>query len=338
MAYLEIRTKNGNPVTKRFPLDQPSVSVGRSSSNRLVLRDTAVSRCHCIIETNTDGARVVDLDSRHGVRVNRKKRREAALADGDQIKVGPFVMTFRAVDLIPAAAATPTAGDDASGRRAEIARMRAELSALRAQSSARESRVAARLGKLGQRTEQLEAERLELMTRAERAEVEHRTLLDRFVTVQSSAKASARDFAEAVEAIRRLESRLVDEPDGAGMQSARRDLMTLQEQLVEAERREREINEQLRELRDKLEDPRPLSEPTAHNGHHSTGWTANGGQTNGFHENGEVSITAPLPDRDAALPIEEIFLGGRVPSERSAPPRLGLVPKLLGFVRPARES
>jgi pSer/pThr/pTyr-binding forkhead associated (FHA) protein len=199
MAYLEVRRKDDPALTRRVPMDRPSVSIGRSSSNHLQLRDIAVSRCHCIVETSEDGVRIVDVGSQHGLRVNRVRCRDAPLVDGDRIKIGSYTLTFRAGDgarsngqatVRPATAANVTAKSE---RRAEIARMRSELATLRAETAARDSAVTARLQTLADRTEELETERLELLLRAERAEHDHQRLVERLRDQRHAAPAPADD-------------------------------------------------------------------------------------------------------------------------------------------------
>ncbi len=93
MPYLELRKKNSDRVA-RLDLDGEPVTIGRSSSNRLVLRDIGVSRRHCVIEAIGDRLRIRDLGSRHGLRLNGTKVPAGDLANGDRIRIGPFEITF----------------------------------------------------------------------------------------------------------------------------------------------------------------------------------------------------------------------------------------------------
>ena len=93
MPYLELRKKNSDRV-ERLDLDGEPVTIGRSSSNRLVLRDIGVSRRHCVIEMTGDRLRIRDLGSRHGLRLDGTKVPAGNLANGDRIRIGPFEITF----------------------------------------------------------------------------------------------------------------------------------------------------------------------------------------------------------------------------------------------------
>ncbi len=93
MPYLELRKKNRDRV-ERLDLDGEPVTIGRSSSNRLVLGDIGVSRRHCVIEMTGAQARIRDLGSRHGLRLNGTKVPAGDLANGDRIRIGPFEITF----------------------------------------------------------------------------------------------------------------------------------------------------------------------------------------------------------------------------------------------------
>ncbi|MHC4107782.1 MAG: FHA domain-containing protein [Planctomycetota bacterium] len=93
MPYLELRKKNSDRVA-RLDLDGDPVTIGRSSSNRLVLSDIGVSRRHCVIEMTGDRARIRDLGSRHGLRLNGTKVPAGDLAHGDRIRIGPFEIKF----------------------------------------------------------------------------------------------------------------------------------------------------------------------------------------------------------------------------------------------------
>ncbi len=75
-------------------VDSLPMVIGRSSESALVLPHNAVSRHHCIIESADGQARIRDLGSRYGTRVNGEKVAIAPLYDGDRIGVGPFEITF----------------------------------------------------------------------------------------------------------------------------------------------------------------------------------------------------------------------------------------------------
>ncbi|MCP3905894.1 MAG: FHA domain-containing protein [Planctomycetes bacterium] len=78
-------------------LDEGEVSIGRSSSNTVVLSSRSVSREHCVIETADGVSRIRDLDSHHGTLVNGERiDGERVLVEGDTIGVGGFEIHFGA--------------------------------------------------------------------------------------------------------------------------------------------------------------------------------------------------------------------------------------------------
>jgi hypothetical protein len=81
-----------------------------------VLRDHSVSRQHARLECHDGRWSVVDLDSRNGLFVGQAKTPRAALADGDEFKLGEVLLRFRAGALEepppPAAAPPPPPVED----------------------------------------------------------------------------------------------------------------------------------------------------------------------------------------------------------------------------------
>ncbi|MCW2669601.1 MAG: hypothetical protein JWO27_1498 [Frankiales bacterium] len=82
-AFLEIGTR-------RVPLTAPVV-LGRGVEADVQLPDTGVSRRHAQV----DGARIQDLGSTNGTRVNGSRVAEADLDDGDRITLGSTEIVFR---------------------------------------------------------------------------------------------------------------------------------------------------------------------------------------------------------------------------------------------------
>jgi Nif-specific regulatory protein len=77
-----------------FALTEEEVSIGRESSNRLVISDLSVSRRHCVIRKEADQVKVSDLASRHGTFVNGLPMKERVLEHGDQIRMGDSLFLF----------------------------------------------------------------------------------------------------------------------------------------------------------------------------------------------------------------------------------------------------
>ncbi len=80
---------------KSVPLDQAEICLGREPSNQLWASDSALSRRHCLFNSNGDGKCVVrDLESHNGTFVNGVEIEEQELRHGDQISVGDSTLIF----------------------------------------------------------------------------------------------------------------------------------------------------------------------------------------------------------------------------------------------------
>ncbi len=73
-----------------------SYTVGRARENDLVLKDIAASRKHLRLEVSKQAARLVDLGSGNGTKVNGKRAGEVELRHGDTIEIGGSVLVFSA--------------------------------------------------------------------------------------------------------------------------------------------------------------------------------------------------------------------------------------------------
>lgn len=79
-------------------LHAPEVIIGRSSECHITIEDPLISRQHARILIEGDEARIADMGSRNGVRVNgRLVKGEQALKDGDRIRLGTQELLFSMV-------------------------------------------------------------------------------------------------------------------------------------------------------------------------------------------------------------------------------------------------
>jgi pSer/pThr/pTyr-binding forkhead associated (FHA) protein len=69
--------------------------VGRSDRCQLVLSDNNISHYHAALIRTPLGLWIIDLVAREGVYVNEMRVRWAWLADGDQVRMGPFTTVLR---------------------------------------------------------------------------------------------------------------------------------------------------------------------------------------------------------------------------------------------------
>ena len=92
MAKLEVRFNN--MTLKEIPLDKPSLTIGRSSKNDLVIDNMAVSREHARIYREGPRHIVQDLKSLNGTFVNNKKVSQWILSNNDQVLIGKHTLLF----------------------------------------------------------------------------------------------------------------------------------------------------------------------------------------------------------------------------------------------------
>jgi FhaA, N-terminal domain/FHA domain len=80
---------------RRYVLDGPRATIGRSKEVECVLRDPNVSRRHAELRQASSGDwTIVDLDSTNGVKVNGRRVASSRLSPGDQVTVGSTTFSF----------------------------------------------------------------------------------------------------------------------------------------------------------------------------------------------------------------------------------------------------
>ena len=91
---------NGGPLDGRvFRLEKPVTTIGRSPTSDIVLTDSDVSARHAEVVVGVTTARIVDKNSRNGVRVNDARVEEQAVEPGDRIQIGSTIFgLFRGDD------------------------------------------------------------------------------------------------------------------------------------------------------------------------------------------------------------------------------------------------
>jgi two-component system NtrC family sensor kinase len=87
----------GRDQGTRFRLDEPTVTIGRGTSNIVQLHDTEVSRDHAQLYRNGDVYLVRDLGSSNGTFVNGKRVVEFELASGDQLQFGRTLLLYTGI-------------------------------------------------------------------------------------------------------------------------------------------------------------------------------------------------------------------------------------------------
>jgi pSer/pThr/pTyr-binding forkhead associated (FHA) protein len=83
--------------TREMPITRSEFLIGRGGDCDFRLRLSSISRHHCLIRLDTDGATLVDLGSSNGTFLNDNRvRSQAPLHSGDVLRIGACSFT---VDL-----------------------------------------------------------------------------------------------------------------------------------------------------------------------------------------------------------------------------------------------
>ncbi len=94
-AGIVLRAVGGPCDGQTFAISKSVTRIGRNRKNDIVLEDGAVSKRHAEIVVDVKGtARIIDQNSRNGVKVNGVRVRERDLDNGDQIAIGKTVLHF----------------------------------------------------------------------------------------------------------------------------------------------------------------------------------------------------------------------------------------------------
>jgi ABC transport system ATP-binding/permease protein len=87
------------PEIRPIPLGAPVITIGRHPDNMLVLNHPQVSGHHARLEQVQGGYRIVDMGSTNHVYVNAQRIHVQALRPSDEIRIGPFILTYTGTEL-----------------------------------------------------------------------------------------------------------------------------------------------------------------------------------------------------------------------------------------------
>ena len=87
------------PEIRPIPLGAPVISIGRMPDNMVHLNHPQVSAHHARLEQTPQGYRIVDLNSTNHVYVNAQRVTNHLLKPGDEIRIGPFKLTYTGTQL-----------------------------------------------------------------------------------------------------------------------------------------------------------------------------------------------------------------------------------------------
>ena len=87
---------NGGFEGMTYDLSTEEVVIGRNPTTGITLLDEGISREHALVLFDDDGPGyfIEDLQSTNGTKVNGKRVRSAALAEGDEIQIGQTLFRF----------------------------------------------------------------------------------------------------------------------------------------------------------------------------------------------------------------------------------------------------
>src|SRR3954470_18566636 len=91
---LILSTANG--PRQEFTLSKAAITIGRSMTNDVAVRDPLVSRVHARVERTALGCEIVDLGSANGVTVNGVPIARVPLKAGDVVTIGESTLVFQA--------------------------------------------------------------------------------------------------------------------------------------------------------------------------------------------------------------------------------------------------
>jgi ABC-type multidrug transport system ATPase subunit/pSer/pThr/pTyr-binding forkhead associated (FHA) protein len=92
-------TQDVVPEIRPIPLGAPVLTIGRLPGNTVILSHPQVSGNHARLEQIAGGYRIIDLNSTNHVYVNGERVTNRVLKVGDEIRIGPFKLTYTGTQL-----------------------------------------------------------------------------------------------------------------------------------------------------------------------------------------------------------------------------------------------
>ncbi|MBI2923244.1 MAG: FHA domain-containing protein [Planctomycetes bacterium] len=96
---VRVSVGEGAPAASRVALSKERIVIGRGAECDVVLPSPVISRKHATITRKGNETVLEDLGSANGVFVNGRLVKKAALAKGDRLRIGPFVLTYDGAEL-----------------------------------------------------------------------------------------------------------------------------------------------------------------------------------------------------------------------------------------------
>ncbi len=87
------------PETQPISLTQVQLTIGRTPENNVVLNHPQVSAHHALMEKVEGGYRIIDTNSTNHVYINGQRATNQLLRTGDEIRIGPYRLTYNGTEL-----------------------------------------------------------------------------------------------------------------------------------------------------------------------------------------------------------------------------------------------
>jgi pSer/pThr/pTyr-binding forkhead associated (FHA) protein len=84
----------GGRSGEQFSVDRDVMTIGRAPQSDVFLDDITVSRDHARLERTPNGVSLTDLGSLNGTYVNRQRIESVRLADGDELQIGKYRLSY----------------------------------------------------------------------------------------------------------------------------------------------------------------------------------------------------------------------------------------------------
>lgn len=97
-TYGKLILLNPDGPEQEFNLAKTQVSLGRASTNDIILNDARISRNHAALEYGSLGITLIDLGSANGTRLNGIQVQRATLKPGDTISLGSQQLKYQVED------------------------------------------------------------------------------------------------------------------------------------------------------------------------------------------------------------------------------------------------
>jgi pSer/pThr/pTyr-binding forkhead associated (FHA) protein len=94
-----VRVRTGSEEGELYPLlENREITIGRSPTNNIFVRDKNVSRVHCQIVVSSGAVTLTDLQSTNGTFVNNERTTECVMKVNDLIRVGTTLLELEEID------------------------------------------------------------------------------------------------------------------------------------------------------------------------------------------------------------------------------------------------